>query len=177
MGLKHWNNIRSQDFISIALSGKRSVTEVKWRLVTEWYAAQIIKFAPPDRSTSLMQQVASLTFWRLQTLIRPSAFEIHIYATQPVQNGCINCYGNSRKTQSPDQLLRLRENGLRARRPFRGPLLTPRERQQRLAWARTHLAKMAGSVVFGRIPFLYFECRRSNKGLETSEWKTCRLLH
>jgi hypothetical protein len=36
MGLKHWNNIRSQDFISIALSGKRSVTEVKWRLVTEW---------------------------------------------------------------------------------------------------------------------------------------------
>jgi len=38
MGLKHWNNIRSQDFISIALSGKRSVTEVKWRLVTEWYS-------------------------------------------------------------------------------------------------------------------------------------------
>ena len=34
---------------------------------------------------------------------------------------------------------RLRENGLRARRPFRGPLLTPRHRQQRLAWARTHL--------------------------------------
>jgi hypothetical protein len=62
MGLKHWNNIRSQDFISIALSGKRSVTEV-----------------------------------------------------------------------------RLRENGLRTRRPFRGPLLTPRHHQQRLAWARTHL--------------------------------------
>ena len=35
MGLKHWNNIRSQDFISRALSGKRSVTEVKWRLVME----------------------------------------------------------------------------------------------------------------------------------------------
>jgi hypothetical protein len=34
---------------------------------------------------------------------------------------------------------RLRENGLRARRPSRGPLLTPRHRQQRLAWARTHL--------------------------------------
>ena len=34
---------------------------------------------------------------------------------------------------------RLRENGLRARRPFRGPLLTPRHHQQRLAWARTHL--------------------------------------
>jgi hypothetical protein len=35
MGLKHWNNIRSQDFISIAFSGKRSVIEVKWRLITE----------------------------------------------------------------------------------------------------------------------------------------------
>ncbi|WP_367183419.1 hypothetical protein [Candidatus Thioglobus sp.] len=34
---------------------------------------------------------------------------------------------------------RLRGNGIRARRPFRGPLLTPRHRQQRLAWARTHL--------------------------------------
>jgi hypothetical protein len=34
---------------------------------------------------------------------------------------------------------RLRENDLRARRPFRGPLLTPQHRQQRLAWARTHL--------------------------------------
>ena len=34
---------------------------------------------------------------------------------------------------------RLRENGLRARRPFRRPLLTPRHRQQRLAWTRTHL--------------------------------------
>jgi hypothetical protein len=28
---------------------------------------------------------------------------------------------------------------LRARRSFRGPLLTQRHRQQRLAWARTHL--------------------------------------
>ena len=34
---------------------------------------------------------------------------------------------------------RLLENGLRARRPFRGSLLTPRHPQQRLAWARTHL--------------------------------------
>jgi hypothetical protein len=34
---------------------------------------------------------------------------------------------------------RLCENGLHARRPFRGPLITPRHRQQRLAWARTHL--------------------------------------
>ena len=33
----------------------------------------------------------------------------------------------------------VRENGLRARRPFRGPLLTPQHRQQRLAWARTYL--------------------------------------
>jgi transposase len=34
---------------------------------------------------------------------------------------------------------RLRENGLRTRRPFRGPLLTPRHRQQCLAWVKTHL--------------------------------------
>ena len=34
---------------------------------------------------------------------------------------------------------RLRENGLRARRPFRGSLLTSRHHQQCLAWARTHL--------------------------------------
>jgi fatty acid-binding protein DegV len=34
--LEEWNNmIRNQDFVSIALSSKRSVTEVKWRLVEE----------------------------------------------------------------------------------------------------------------------------------------------
>lgn len=34
---------------------------------------------------------------------------------------------------------RLREHGLRARRPFKGPILTQRHRRQRLEWARGHL--------------------------------------
>ena len=34
---------------------------------------------------------------------------------------------------------RLRENGLRARRPFKSPILTQRHRRQRLEWARGHL--------------------------------------
>lgn len=34
---------------------------------------------------------------------------------------------------------RLRENGLRARRPYRGLVLKQRHRRQRLQWARTHL--------------------------------------
>ena len=33
----------------------------------------------------------------------------------------------------------LRENGLRARRPFKYPILTQRHRRQRLEWAREHL--------------------------------------
>lgn len=34
---------------------------------------------------------------------------------------------------------RLRAVGLNARRPYRGPILTPRHRQARLQWARQHL--------------------------------------
>ena len=34
---------------------------------------------------------------------------------------------------------RLAEAGLRARRPYRGPMLTQRHRQQRLEWSRRHL--------------------------------------
>ena len=34
---------------------------------------------------------------------------------------------------------RLRDVGLRCRRPYRGLILTPRHRQQRLQWARRHL--------------------------------------
>jgi hypothetical protein len=34
---------------------------------------------------------------------------------------------------------RLRKSGVRARRPFKGPILTQRHRRQRLEWARGHL--------------------------------------
>ena len=40
------------------------------------------------------------------------------------------------RISSATVLRRLLENGLRARRPFREPLLTPRHHQQRLAWAK-----------------------------------------
>jgi hypothetical protein len=105
MGFKHWTNIRNQDFISIALSSKRSVTEVKWGLVTEWYSC-------PNHNICATPSVYLINTASGKSFILTSP---NLYST------------------------RLCENGLHARRPFRGPLITPRHRRQRLAWARTHL--------------------------------------
>ena len=63
---------------------------------------------------------------------------------------------------SPDTVeRRLKDHGLTARRPFRGPVLSARNRQNRLAWAYQHLRwtrQRWGSVLFTDelIPILLF---------------------
>ena len=53
----------------------------------------------------------------------------------------------------------LRDRHLRARRPHRGPVLTPRHRQQRLLWSRRHLnwnRRQWGNVLLRTSPSLMF---------------------
>ena len=57
---------------------------------------------------------------------------------------------------------RLRARHLRARRPYRGPVLTSRHRQQRLLWCRRHLnwtRRQWGDVLFTECPSWMFTWR------------------
>ena len=58
---------------------------------------------------------------------------------------------NGRRVTPQTVRNRLRDNGIRARRPIRSPSLTPNHRRRRLAWARTHAAMGAhwcNSILF-----------------------------